>query len=115
VERAVILSSDAIVPAHAFDGLRFGLANSMGGPVSAAQRTLIAAGLVPLAEDGRDDGVLVRLSSLNVEEAERQLITKALEMSGNNRTKAAEMLGISVRTLRNKLNAPTEAEARLTL
>jgi len=70
---------------------------------------------VPLADDSLDDGVLVRLSSLNVEEAERQLIQKALEMSGNNRTRAAELLGISVRTLRNKLNAPAEGEASLTL
>ena len=114
VERAVILSSDPVVPAHAFEGLRFGLANSLGGPTSASQRALIAAGLVPIADEPRDDGVLVKLSSLNVEEAERQLITKALEMAGNNRTKAAELLGISVRTLRNKLNAPTEGEASLT-
>ncbi|HEY5086499.1 MAG TPA: helix-turn-helix domain-containing protein, partial [Gemmatimonadaceae bacterium] len=113
VERAVILSSDPVVPAHAFEGLRFGLANSLSGPVSATQRALIAAGLAPLSEDRRDDGVLVRLSSLNVEEAERELILKALEMAGNNRTRAAELLGISVRTLRNKLNTPAEGEATL--
>jgi transcriptional regulator with GAF, ATPase, and Fis domain len=115
VERAVILSSDPVVPAHAFEGLRFGLASSLAGPVSATQRALIAAGLAPLPEaaDHRDDGVLVRLDSLNVEEAERKLILKALEMAGNNRTKAAELLGISVRTLRNKLNAPAEGEASL--
>ncbi len=114
VERAVILSSDPVVPAHAFEGLRFGLTNALGGPVSATQRALMAAGLVPLADDPRDDGVLVRLSSLNVEDAERQLIQKALQMAGNNRTRAAELLGISVRTLRNKLNAPAEGEASLT-
>jgi len=88
---------------------------SFGGPVSATQRALIAAGLVPLADDIQDDGTLVRLKSLNVEEAERQLIAKALETSGNNRTRAAELLGISVRTLRNKLNSPTEGEATLTV
>ena len=115
VERAVILSSDPVVPAHAFEGLRFGLANALAGPVSAAQHALIAAGLVPIPDDDRDDGVLVRLTSLNVEEAESMMIQKALEMSGNNRTKAAELLGMSVRTLRNKLNAPTSGEASLTL
>ena len=111
----MILSSDPVVPAHAFEGLRFGLANALGGPVSATQRALIAAGLVPLADEAQDDGVLVRLSSLNVEDAERQLIRKALEMAGNNRTRAAELLGISVRTLRNKLNAPADGEASLAI
>lgn len=115
VERAVILSSDPVVPAHAFEGLRFGLANALAGPVSATQRALIAAGLVPIPDDDRDDGVLVRLTSLNVEEAERAMIQKALEVAGNNRTRAAELLGMSVRTLRNKLNAPTGGEASLTL
>ena len=114
VERAVILSSDPVVPAHAFEGLRFGLANSLGGPTSATQRALIAAGLVPIADAIQDDGILVKLSSLNVADAEGRLITKALEMAGNNRTKAADLLGISVRTLRNKLNAPVDGEASLT-
>ena len=37
-------------------------------------------------------------------EMEKRLIYKALAASNDNRTRAAEMLGISVRTLRNKLN-----------
>lgn len=41
---------------------------------------------------------------MTVVEAEKLLIMKTLEFTGQNRTKAAEMLGISIRTLRNKLN-----------
>lgn len=41
---------------------------------------------------------------MTVSEAERLLIIKTLEFTGQNRTRAAEMLGISIRTLRNKLN-----------
>jgi DNA-binding NtrC family response regulator len=38
-----------------------------------------------------------------VEEAERQLIMKTLESTNNNKTRAAEILGISLKTLHNKL------------
>jgi len=38
-----------------------------------------------------------------VEEAERQLILKTLESTNNNKTRAAEILGISLKTLHNKL------------
>jgi two-component system response regulator FlrC len=34
---------------------------------------------------------------------EREMILKTLQMTGQNRTRAAEILGISIRTLRNKL------------
>ena len=41
---------------------------------------------------------------MTVDEAERLLIMKTMEFTGQNRTRAAEMLGISIRTLRNKLS-----------
>ena len=41
---------------------------------------------------------------MTVEEAERLLIQKTLEYTAQNRTHAAQMLGISIRTLRNKIN-----------
>lgn len=43
-------------------------------------------------------------SGLSVAEAEKRLIYETLKSTGNNKTKAAELLGISIRTLRNKLN-----------
>ncbi|HEY8484234.1 MAG TPA: sigma-54 dependent transcriptional regulator [Longimicrobiales bacterium] len=98
VERAVILSTDPVLKPSAFDldGLgvlsRDGGAGAGGGPSGEAA----AAG----------DGVVpaVSLTSLNIAEAENVLIQRALALTGHNRTRAAELLGISVRTLRNKLN-----------
>ena len=37
-------------------------------------------------------------------EVERRVIEHALVLSGGNRTRAAQLLGINVRTLRRKLN-----------
>jgi len=39
-----------------------------------------------------------------VSETEKRLIHKTLEFTDNNKTKAAEILGISLKTLHNKLN-----------
>ena len=46
-----------------------------------------------------------------VDEAERQLIEVTLEHTGGNKTRAAEMLGISLKTLHNKLNRMKQEEA----
>jgi DNA-binding NtrC family response regulator len=43
-------------------------------------------------------------AGITVAEAEKQLIFRTLDACGQNRTRAADMLGISIRTLRNKLN-----------
>ena len=120
IERAVILSPDPIIHPHCLEGTRFGLAHSLGGP-STRPRTFPAAGPGAPAAGGAPPAVAVRdraaegesgppggvaLTSLNVADAERVLIQYALTAADNNRTKAAELLGISVRTLRNKLNGP---------
>jgi DNA-binding NtrC family response regulator len=40
-----------------------------------------------------------------LDEIERQMILRTLDKTGNNKTRAAELLGISLKTLHNKLNA----------
>ncbi|MEZ4755114.1 MAG: sigma-54 dependent transcriptional regulator [Bdellovibrionota bacterium] len=47
--------------------------------------------------------LLIR-SGLTVQEMEKRLIIETLKSTDSNRTQAAKMLGISIRTLRNKLN-----------
>ncbi|MBX3739049.1 MAG: sigma-54-dependent Fis family transcriptional regulator [Candidatus Didemnitutus sp.] len=46
---------------------------------------------------------------LTIAELEKQAIKAALQQTGGNRTKAAELLGISIRTLRNKLQEYRDA------
>ncbi len=59
-----------------------------------------------------DDGDGVRLDvGTTVGEAEKKLIVKTLESTGNNKTRAAEILGISLKTLHNKLKEYGAASA----
>jgi len=51
-----------------------------------------------------DDRFQTTGSSTTLRDAEKNLILSTLSTNENNRTKTAEILGISVRTLRNKLN-----------
>jgi DNA-binding NtrC family response regulator len=46
--------------------------------------------------------VTVRVGA-TVDEAERLLILRTLEVTGQNKTRAAEVLGVSLKTLHNKL------------
>ena len=105
IERAVILASGPmLLPVH-FDGQRFGL-TQLGS--SAREVAYLPANLV--ASSGfSSEAHRVVLSSFDLNEAESQLIARALEVTDGNRTRAAELLGLSVRTLRNKLNAPSHA------
>lgn len=80
-ERAVLLSPDEVLTAESF------LLGSLEQLVSPSE------------------GDALRLfSGLSVAEAEKRLIIETLRVTGNNKTKAAELLGISIRTLRNKLH-----------
>src|SRR5687767_11639364 len=83
VERAVILTSGSVLHVSSFDLMRAGRRT----PVSLPAPT--------------DDSV--RLASLNIEDAEAALIQRALRETGGNKTKAAALLGLTDRTLRNKL------------
>ncbi|HEX9485208.1 MAG TPA: sigma-54 dependent transcriptional regulator, partial [Gemmatimonadaceae bacterium] len=101
VERAVILSTDRIIQSHSFDRVRLGPLRASG------TRSAARASLTGLDGERIPEGAVV-LTSLNVEQAEQKLIARALERSGGNRTKAAELLGMSIRSLRGKLNKPAE-------
>lgn len=99
VERAVILSPGRCLRPEALDSRVFGPSRSTTGGTPAIEGTT----------EKVDAGISLTLPSLNVADAEMVLIQRALEITQQNRTRAAELLGISTRTLRNKLNKGSQA------
>jgi len=67
-----------------------------------------SSGLKPVAHEG--EGIHLEVGT-TVEEAEKLLILKTLAASNNNKTRAAEVLGISLKTLHNKLKEYGNAAA----
>jgi DNA-binding NtrC family response regulator len=59
---------------------------------------------IPVVSTGEENGAVLRLDEL-----EKQAIRAALRQTNGNRTQAAAALGISIRTLRNKLQEYREA------
>ena len=86
VERAVVLARDPMLTYESFAG--------------GSERRHSS----PRAQPAVDDGAII-LHSLHIAEAEARLIEAALARTDGNRTHAAQLLGISIRTLRTRLNA----------
>lgn len=76
IRRALALSTGDVVGTEVLEGIQFGS--------NGRSKTTLQAGLT-------------------LEEVERQLVERTLEATGGNRTRAADMLGVSLRTVRNKI------------
>ena len=72
----------------------------------------VPASVTVIPDSPASDGDQVRFSiGTTVEEAEKGLILRTLEHTKNNKTRAAEILGISLKTLHNKLKEYGSKEA----
>jgi DNA-binding NtrC family response regulator len=111
IHRSVLLATGNEISPEAIrlpDGSQVGASNNLPGPVSAAVQT--AATIATRGLVGR-----------TVADVERDLILDTLDHCLGNRTHAANILGISIRTLRNKLREysssglaiPSHGEARM--
>ncbi|MFN2493187.1 MAG: sigma-54-dependent transcriptional regulator [Pyrinomonadaceae bacterium] len=94
IERAVIICSGEQIERHHF------------APYPIEQRERL-----------RDEDTITLPVGTPLEEVERQMIVRTLQKTKNNKTRAAELLGISLKTLHNKLNlyrerGQLEAEVR---
>ncbi len=72
-------------------------------------------GQAPLRASANDPDAVRLGVGTTVEEAEKMLILKTLEATSNNKTRAAEILGISLKTLHNKLKEYGNASADATV
>lgn len=107
MHRAVLLATEDEIEEMAIvlpDGSRPAASHS---PVAAMAAATGAANVSSLPVDG-EDADAANLVGRTVAEVERQLILETLDHCLGNRTHAANILGISIRTLRNKLKAYTE-------
>ncbi|NDC37027.1 MAG: sigma-54-dependent Fis family transcriptional regulator [Proteobacteria bacterium] len=98
VERAAILARGAAPKESDF---MLGLGAS---PATPGLRASIEMEVIPSPSDQQQPGNLVIRSGTTVQDMERALILETLKSTGDNRTQAAKLLGISIRTLRNKLH-----------
>jgi DNA-binding NtrC family response regulator len=90
IERAVVLCPDGAPLDAAHLPPTFGKAQSQSAPVFDASIVAVRVGTT-------------------VDEAERLLILRTLESTGQNKTRAAEILGVSLKTLHNKLKEYTHS------
>jgi DNA-binding NtrC family response regulator len=98
MERAVLLAAGAPVkPCHfLLEGEEWPLDETQDVPMGEEQVD---------AESGESDVIMAGSNGVvTLQEMERRLILRSLDQTAGNRTQASRLLGISVRTLRNKLN-----------
>jgi len=109
VERAVILSRGGVLRPEAFQGvLESVAARSASMPTNTPLE--LARASFPTSVRAATASTLASEApqTFDLDTLERHAIQRALVETGGNRTRAAKLLGISERTLRNKLNGPKE-------
>jgi DNA-binding NtrC family response regulator len=80
------------------------LENFMRRALALSTGTALGVQVLDAAEgsaSGREGSTLK--SGVTLQDMERQLLEKTLEATGGNRTRAAELMGVSLRTVRNKI------------
>jgi DNA-binding NtrC family response regulator len=108
VQRAAILSQGktpkqtdfllSMNPQSQLDSLRADITGA------SSIHSMVEKEIVPSQTESSSAAPLQVRSGVTVQEMEKALIFETLRATGNNRTEAAKMLGISIRTLRNKLH-----------
>jgi DNA-binding NtrC family response regulator len=96
IERALILEDEDLVTLKYL-------------PPSLTQADRQVAGVAPAGQGGNNHNVRLPPGGMSLDEVETSLVQQAIEQSGGNQTKAAELLGISRDQLRYRLKKIEEA------
>ena len=100
LERAVILAGEGTIEVQHLPAFL----QSRSSAASPAAPPAAAPTPAPAAASSPEDSEVLRIPiGTTVEETEKALILRTLEHTRNNKTRAAEILGISLKTLHNKL------------
>lgn len=100
MHRAILISAETeIEPAAIF--LQSGLLSTPAGEAAKPPTASASAGE---AKSVQNEGAVENLIGRTIADVERDMILNTLDHCLGNRTHAAKILGISIRTLRNKLN-----------
>lgn len=107
---AITIAADACARLNdqAWNGNLTELRQSIRAAASQAQEGILDVSCF-LAEGKRNEGFTLETDEdgvklMSLKDAEKLLIKKALVFTSENRTQAAKILGVSIRTLRNKIN-----------
>lgn len=104
IERATILAGEGLIKVEH-------LPPHFGEPRATVRATPGADADASSSPTRNDDRTVHVEVGTTVDEAERQLILKTLLSTHNNKTRAAEILGITPKTLQNKLKEYSSAAA----
>ncbi|MCX7369638.1 MAG: sigma-54 dependent transcriptional regulator [Alphaproteobacteria bacterium] len=106
IHRAVLLAEGSAIGADAIELMTPSSVAAMAAPITAAMPEASPAPMAPAQAAATSPAPrnAAALVGRRMEEVERELILETLSHCLGNRTRAAEMLGISIRTLRNKLH-----------
>jgi DNA-binding NtrC family response regulator len=101
LERAVILAGEGTIEMKHLPAF-LQSQPATGAAAAPAAPAISAAAAATGTSSDQSDGISFQIGT-TVEEAEKGLILRTLEHTRNNKTRAAEILGISLKTLHNKL------------
>jgi len=103
-EYRIVPELAAALEAHPWPGNVRELENFVRRALALANGSVLGSELIPYLEKQTDSDKSTALKAgASLRDVERELLEKTLEATGGNRTRAAALMGLSLRTVRNKI------------
>jgi DNA-binding NtrC family response regulator len=105
VRRAVALATGAEIGREGLEGSAWDEVESGKKEIESVDKDSVDKGKEREKEKAKPDGDDHLRAGVSLENMERKLLEMTLEATGGNRSRAAELLGVSLRTVRNKIRS----------